>query len=161
MPLVLWVQTRLFVAAARGPVRLHTEPLVLVVPQDHPLATLTRVSLSAASEEPFVSVREGYGMRTILETLSSAAGFTPRIAFEGDDLATLRGLVSAGLGVCLAPRDPRGAVGCVELQLTDAGAVREIGACWPERPPTSLVRDFRALLRQRGRRLTEIGLRPR
>jgi DNA-binding transcriptional LysR family regulator len=140
--------------------RLHTEPLVLVVPTGHRLATRARVSFEEAGAETFICMKRGYGMRTLLEGLAQASGVTPTIGFEGDDLATLRGLVSAGLGVSLAPRDPHGAAGCVEVPLTNPEAVRHIGACWLDRRPSTLAAAFQDLLRRRGRRLTEIGLRP-
>jgi DNA-binding transcriptional LysR family regulator len=141
--------------------RLYTEPLVLVVPNGHRFATQSRIAFTAAATETFVCMKPGYGMRTLLDNLAATAGFTPRMGFEGDDLATLRGLVSAGLGVCLAPRDPHGAPGCIEVAISDAEAVRDIGACWLNKPPTALAAAFQTLLRRRGRRLTEIGLQPR
>ncbi|MGH3352262.1 MAG: LysR family transcriptional regulator [Nocardioides sp.] len=140
--------------------RLHTEPLVLVVPKGHRLATRSRVSFEEVASETFICMKRGYGMRTLLEALARASGVTPTIGFEGDDLATLRGLVSAGLGVSLAPRDPHGATGCVEVSLSNPEAVRHIGACWLDRRPSPLAAAFQDLLRRRGRRLTEIGLRP-
>ncbi|MFD7075847.1 LysR family transcriptional regulator [Nocardioides sp. NPDC059952] len=140
--------------------RLHTEPLVLVVPTGHRLATRARVSFEEAAEETFICMKRGYGMRTLLDELALASGVTPTVGFEGDDLATLRGLVSAGLGVSLAPRDPHGATGCVEVPLSNPEAVRHIGACWLDRKPSTLAAAFQDLLRRRGRRLTEIGLRP-
>ncbi|WP_020015016.1 LysR family transcriptional regulator [Promicromonospora sukumoe] len=138
--------------------RLHVEPLVLVVPQGHRLATRPRVDFHEAAAETFVSMKPGYGMRSLLDRLAADAGFTPRVGFEGDELSTLRGLVSASLGVALAPRDLHGAPGCVEVPVTDAGAFREIGASWLDQRTTTLAAAFRTLLRRRGRRLTEIGL---
>ncbi|GAA4694024.1 DNA-binding transcriptional regulator, LysR family [Promicromonospora umidemergens] len=140
--------------------RLHAEPLVLVVPRGHRLATRAKVTFEETASETFVCMKPGYGMRTYLDDLAAAAGFTPEVRFEGDDLATLRGLVSAGLGVSVAPRDPHGAPGCAEIPITDPEAVRQIGACWPDRSPSALASSFQSLLRRRGRRLTEIGLRP-
>jgi DNA-binding transcriptional LysR family regulator len=140
--------------------RLHTEPLVLVVPHGHRLITRSKVAFGEAASETFICMKPGYGMRTYLDDLAATAGFTPIIGFEGDDLATLRGLVSAGLGVSVAPRDPHRAPGCAEIPITDPEAVRHIGACWLDHPPSALATSFRALLRRRGRRLTEIGLRP-
>ena len=140
---------------------LYSEPLVLVVPQRHRFATRPKLDLAAAADETFVCMKPGYGVRTLLDELASAAGFTPAVGFEGDDLSTLRGLVSAGLGVCLAPRDPDGTHGCVEVPLTDAAAEREIGACWLANEPSALLAEFQRLLRRRGRRITRIGMRPR
>ncbi|MFE4000293.1 hypothetical protein ACFX43_16040 [Nocardioides sp. YIM B13467] len=44
--------------------------------------------------------------------------------------------------------------------MTNPEAVRHIGACWLDRRPSTLAAAFQDLLRRRGRRLTEIGLRP-
>lgn len=150
------------VAAATGlrTLRLHAEPLVLVVPQGHHLATRAKVAFAETASEMFICMKSGYGMRTYLDDLSAAAGFSPTIGFEGDDLATLRGLVSAGLGVSVTPPDPHGAPGCAEIAITDPAAVRHIGACWLDQPASAMATSFHTLLRRRGRRLTEIGLRP-
>ena len=43
------------------------------------------------------------GMRTQTVELCQAAGFEPQVAFEADDLPTVRGLVAAGLGVAVVP----------------------------------------------------------
>jgi hypothetical protein len=47
------------------------------------------------------------------------------------------------------------------VPVTDAEALREIGTCWLDRRPSNLAAVLPALLRRRGRRLTEIGLQPR
>jgi LysR family transcriptional activator of glutamate synthase operon len=39
----------------------------------------------------------------VIEAACQQVGFLPRVAVEGDDLATVRGLVAAGLGVSLLP----------------------------------------------------------
>jgi DNA-binding transcriptional LysR family regulator len=53
--------------------------------------------------EPFISFREGYGLRTILQNFCLEAGLTPDIVFEGEDIGTVSGLVSANLGVSIVP----------------------------------------------------------
>ncbi len=76
---------------------LLTEPLCLVVPRAHPLAERPLVNLTMVSDEPFVMLRPTFALRTTAEELCGRAGFTPLIAFEGDDLPTIEGFVSAGL----------------------------------------------------------------
>ncbi|VXC36473.1 LysR family transcriptional regulator [Nocardioides sp. AX2bis] len=105
---------------------LHRQPLRLSVPSEHPLATLSQVPLIAAADEPFVGFKPGYGMRRITEDWCQRAGFTPRLAFEGEDVATVRGLVAAGLGVALLPSGPRTA-GTVDLTVADLPVARTIG----------------------------------
>ncbi len=55
-------------------------------------------------DEPFVCLPAGSGLQAILRRLAESEGFTPRIEFETDTPATVRELVSAGLGVALVAR---------------------------------------------------------
>lgn len=83
--------------------RLDEQRLRLVVPDDHRLAGRKRVRLAEAADETFVTLEPGYGLRRITDDLCAEAGFRPRVAFEGEEAETLRGLVAAGLGVALLP----------------------------------------------------------
>lgn len=114
---------------------LLAEPLVLAVPPAHPLAGADSVRLAAAADEPFVMPRGGFALRSTVERLCRDAGFTPRIAFEGDDLATVTGFVAAGLGVAVVPHGRRDGIGADaasvrRLAITDVPAAREIGLAW-------------------------------
>jgi DNA-binding transcriptional LysR family regulator len=126
--------------------RLAEQRLRLVVPDDHPLAARRRVRLAEAADEPFVTMEPGYGMRRILEALCVQAGFTPRIAFEGEEVETIRGLVAAGLGVALLPPPSMPRPGVRELTVTAPRAVREIGLAWLEGhadpPPVAAFKSF-------------------
>lgn len=116
---------------------LLVEPLRLAVPARHRLAQRKRVRLAEVADEPFVLFREGYGLRTLTELLCREAGFTPRVAFEGEEVATLRALVAAGLGVALLPSPhatlsmPEGAIvpEC-HLEVSDVVCARDIGLAW-------------------------------
>ncbi|QNK82259.1 LysR family transcriptional regulator [Nakamurella sp. PAMC28650] len=114
---------------------LLTEPLWLAVPQEHELATRRHVRLSEVSREPFLMLRRPSLLRHQTEELCEQAGFEPAVAFEGEDIPTLRGFVTAGLGVAVVPAlhlgSPEALTGVVHhLQITDAGAAREIGLGW-------------------------------
>jgi DNA-binding transcriptional LysR family regulator len=139
--------------------RLLIEPLRLVVPPRHPLARRKRIRLAEVADEPFIQLREGYALRVLTERLCAEAGFTPRIAFEGEEVETLRALVAAGLGVALlpparatsvptptsAPLSAPDANGdetepAPQLHVTDVDSTRELGLAWltgRELPPAS------------------------
>ena len=123
---------------------LYREQLTLVVGEDHRLAGRGRVRLSELDGEQFVGLAAGYGLRQITDALLAEAGITPRIAFQGEDVDTLRGLVAAGLGVALLPpAAPVTVAGTVELPLRPR-ATRRIGLVWmTDRPLTPAVRSFR------------------
>ena len=115
--------------------RLVNEPLQLAVWPGHRFARRTQIRLAQASDEPFVTTGPTSALRQLAEALCGEAGFAPIVALVDDDLATVRGLVGAGLGVAIVPA-PRGGpqntgTGPLHyLELTDVRAVREIGLAW-------------------------------
>jgi DNA-binding transcriptional LysR family regulator len=120
---------------------LSTERLRLAVPTGHRIAGRAEVDLADVAAEPFIVMRDGYGLRSITDELFRTAGIRPEIAFEGEEATTLRGLVAAGLGVAVVPPGDRVA-GVEEIVIT--GARRTIGLAWVAdrtRPPA--VEDFR------------------
>ncbi|MFE2942902.1 LysR substrate-binding domain-containing protein [Streptomyces sp. NPDC059255] len=137
--------------------RLDEQRLRLVVPDDHRLARRRRVRLAEAADETFVTLEPGYGLRRITDDLCAEAGFRPRVAFEGEEAETLRGLVAAGLGVALLPPPAVARPGVVELTVTAPRAVREIGVAWleghPDTPPVAAFKRF--LLSRRGQLLPD------
>jgi DNA-binding transcriptional LysR family regulator len=147
---------------------LYREPLRLVVHHGHPLAGQGSVSLQDIRREPFVALEPGYGMRSLTDALFREAGFRPRIAFESQDTHTVRGLVSAGLGVSILPPGGNGPgrqvspetgnLGWVERALESGLAYRDIGLGWRRRKPgpdaePDSVRYFRELVLQEGPQL--------
>ncbi len=130
--------------------RVLVEPLVLAVGTGHRVAARDAVSLAEVAEEPFVMRRAPSGMRTQTLLLCAAAGFEPEIAFEADDLPTVRGLVAAGLGVAVVPAmglpAPTTFARTRLLPLTDADAEREVGLAWvagrPLLPSAEAFRRF-------------------
>lgn len=125
-----------------GSATLRTQPLVVVLPERHRLARRRRLRLVDLADEDFIATRPGYGLRRIFAALAEQAGFTPRVAFEGEEVDTLRGLVAARLGVALLPADDRGpAPGTVEIALSPP-ATRTLGLAWTV--PTALPPVARA-----------------
>ncbi len=110
--------------------RLLVEPLRLAVPPHHRLAGRRRVRLADLADETFILLRPGYALRETTERLCAEAGFTPRIGFEGDEVETLRGLVTAGLGVSVLPLPHTATFPAPHLALTDVDAARDIGLAW-------------------------------
>ncbi|AWK11092.1 LysR family transcriptional regulator [Streptomyces spongiicola] len=137
--------------------RLDEQRLRLVVPDDHRLATRRRIRLAEAADETFVTLEPGYGLRRITDALCAEAGFSPRVAFEGEEAETLRGLVAAGLGVALLPPPAVPRPGVVELTVTAPRAIREVGVAWldghPDTPPVAAFKKF--LLSRRGKLLPD------
>jgi LysR family transcriptional activator of glutamate synthase operon len=139
---------------------LVVEPLWLALPPGHRLALRSRVPLADVAEEPFVMARRGYGLRTTAEELCARAGFAPRVAFEGEDVETLRGLVSAGLGVALLPLGRTSgqllSPPTPHVRIADRDRVRTIGIAWhAQRRLLPAAAAFRDWVRVEGARIAE------
>lgn len=134
---------------------LQEQRLHLVVPQGHAFASRRRLRLAEAAEERFVGLERGYGLRATTDAWCRDAGFVPRLAFEGEEIDTVRGLVAAGLGVALLPPDATGASWeVVELDVVQPRPTRTIGLVWrpgPGDPPA--VRAFRDTVLRTGARV--------
>jgi DNA-binding transcriptional LysR family regulator len=126
-------------------VELASEELFLVVPHDHRFAKRTSVKLSELRDDTFVCLRQGYGLRTLTDGFCAQAGFTPKIAFEGEEIATLRGLVAVGLGVAIIPSAGLAAEQAPpELRISEPICRRNIGLLWePSRYQPELTQAFR------------------
>jgi DNA-binding transcriptional LysR family regulator len=116
------------------------EPLRLALPRDHPLAGRRQIRLAEVAGEPFIALRTTSALRQLGDELCAAAGFRPKVVFEGDDISNVRGLVAAGLGVAIlpAPRagSPVAGPGPVLYPpILDDGAEREIYLTWPADKP--------------------------
>ncbi|ABG04547.1 transcriptional regulator, LysR family [Rubrobacter xylanophilus DSM 9941] len=89
---------------------ISREPLVLALPEAHPLASRRQVRLQEVSEEPFV-LPARYPMPGLYGQVTAAcraAGFEPK-AVQKDVwlMQTIVGLVAGGLGVALVPASVR------------------------------------------------------
>jgi DNA-binding transcriptional LysR family regulator len=127
-------------------IEVEQQPVVLAVPIDHRLARRRSVRMAELADEPFIGMKAGFGMRKITDELCAAEGFRPRLAFEGENLDTVRGLVAAGLGVSLTPvTSPAPPRGVAEIPLRPP-VVRRIGLVWaadrPLPPAVAAFRDF-------------------
>jgi DNA-binding transcriptional LysR family regulator len=128
---------------------LDEQPILLSVPAGHRLAGHKGVRMTELADEEFVMLEPGYGLRRITDDLCAAAGFSPRIAFEGQESDTVRGLVAAGLGVALLPHfEPGAPAGVAEVPIVPPVG-RTIGLAWRAGEPVSpAVRAFRDHVRR-------------
>jgi LysR family transcriptional regulator, transcription activator of glutamate synthase operon len=130
---------------------LFFQPLALSVPPTHRLAGRRRVSIADVADEDFVMLHPSWALRTLTDELCTAAGFTPRVAFECDELSVARGFVNAGLGVAVIPaaepgRRTRSSRAEPLIRLSDPDARREVGLAWSltrrRLPSAELFREY-------------------
>jgi LysR family hydrogen peroxide-inducible transcriptional activator len=107
---------------------LFREPLYVVVPRNHRLASLPRVHLKQIESDPFLLLKEGHCFRENALSACSRARIRPNVVFESGQFTTILAMVSAGSGVSVVPEmavEQR--EGCKFLPITDESAFRRIG----------------------------------
>jgi LysR family transcriptional activator of glutamate synthase operon len=112
--------------------QLLDEELLIAMPQTHRLAARRTLRMNELSSEPFLALSPEHTLRIIFDKVCADASFSPKIAFEGMDIGTLRGLIAAGLGIGLLPPAPVRVAGLVEIKLSQARPVRPLAIGWVE-----------------------------
>lgn len=77
---------------------IHDDPFVLAVCSDNAFARRKSVRWRELDTERLISVARSSGNRQLLDDALSKAGFDPKFALEVNHVATLLGMVEAGLG---------------------------------------------------------------
>jgi DNA-binding transcriptional LysR family regulator len=88
---------------------LPSEHLWIALPTGHPLANRTRIRLSVLRNEPFILYPRANGSLLYDSIIAACqnAGFSPRVVQEAPEMASMVGLVAAGVGVTLVPESIR------------------------------------------------------
>ncbi|MBC2590826.1 LysR family transcriptional regulator [Rhodococcus aetherivorans] len=86
---------------------LRNEPLLVVMPVQHPMASATTIDLHDLADEAFIGYCSPSTMHDTLITACRQAGFVPTVRQQVAETSTLVALVAAGLGVALAPESVR------------------------------------------------------
>lgn len=89
---------------------LFREPFVLVAPADHRLARRDAIRLRDCRDETFVGLSTGIALRQRVDELFRVAGVRPRYGFETEEVETVRGLATAGVGLAVLPARHGGAL---------------------------------------------------
>ncbi|MEU0845253.1 LysR substrate-binding domain-containing protein [Streptomyces sp. NPDC005962] len=141
---------------------LLEDPLLLVLPADHPLAARETVTARDLDGQPWIAVEEAGdpAWRDTFIAACAASGFTPDIRLDAAEPLTALGLVASGLGLALVQRSMvRGA--------TDAVAVRalpwheasvQLWAVWHHTDLRPIVASFRETVLSVGRDVREAPL---
>ena len=75
---------------------------MLVLPTDHPLALLERITLEDIAREPLITYHPSFTGRTKIDAAFAIRKLTPRIALEAIDSDVIKTYVRLGLGVGIA-----------------------------------------------------------
>lgn len=128
---------------------LFTERMMALLPANHELAERRSLTLSQLQSDAFVLFPKGYVLREIAVNACAQQGFQPTVSFEGEDIDSIKGLVSAGLGVSLVPEItlfdniPRATV---KIPIINPEVTRTVGVIKPKKrallPTEEVFYDF-------------------
>ncbi|SES43908.1 LysR family transcriptional regulator [Psychrobacillus sp. OK032] len=110
---------------------LWDEKLYLTVSKQHKFASRQLIEIDELVDEEFVVLKEGYGLRTITDKIFKQASLTPKVSFEGEEIDTIAGLVSANLGISFLPKLQGNQI-VEQIEITDPVCQRTIGIIWNE-----------------------------
>ncbi|WP_167767128.1 LysR substrate-binding domain-containing protein [Jannaschia formosa] len=148
-------------------VPLFHEPLLVVMPSDHPLAARDRVPPEALRGETVMTLETGHRLHDTVADLAEEVGAILSLDYEGTSLDTLRQMVATGLGLSILPAlYVRSEVAREKLvtarPLPDPQPGRDIGLIWRKtaaqgRAFERLAADIRTILRAAAPEVTVIG----
>lgn len=131
---------------------LLQEPLVVVLPKTHSLAKESDLVLSALANEPFILVPRHLepGYYALCISLFQQAGFSPKVVQKASQKQTILGLVSAGMGVSLAPASicNISRSGVVYTNLSAPASKVNLAAVWQQDETSSVLQAFLEVIRE-------------
>jgi DNA-binding transcriptional LysR family regulator len=112
---------------------IRTEPLMVLLPREHPAAARPAVMLSRLAGIPAIMPDQDSVLHKVLSAAYERAGITPRVATCCHDADLMFELVAAGLGIAFLPRvlahqHRHRAVRSVALK--DSACQWSIAFCW-------------------------------
>lgn len=131
---------------------VRSEPLILAMPENHPLSRFRSVSLRMIASQPHVMFSRSTfsGYYDLIVSSFRNAGFSLNIVHEADAIYTVLALVAAGVGVSLLPASipetPRHGITFRKIQ----GSLPhiEMGAAYRRETPSNVLLAFLDVARE-------------
>jgi DNA-binding transcriptional LysR family regulator len=80
------------------------EPLIAVLPMNHPLAGRECIDFTDLADSPFILFEAGFALNAKILAACERKGVTPRVTARSGQIDFIVDLVAAGLGVAFLPR---------------------------------------------------------
>lgn len=126
-----------------------SEPLVLVLPENHPLNAESRIPLQVLAGENFVLPTRQYfsGLSEQIHLLFDRVGFAPKIAQEATNMVTVLGLVAGGMGISLLPSNVFNLQrkGVIYKEIEGLTSIIETMMVWQHNNSSNVLEQFRVV----------------
>ena len=125
---------------------LSQEPLVVVLPERHPLAARSVISLTDLKTESFIMPDRQIvpGLFKEIESLCTQAKFVPNITLEAVFMVTILGLVAGEIGISILPSSVQNLQrkGVVYKKLQEQGFTNQLAAVWRQDNSSPILANF-------------------
>lgn len=146
------LEGKLDVGFARPPVEqpelatatIFREPLMVALPESHPLRNHAHVAVRSLANEPFILFPRAVapGLYDPIISLCLQAGFSPQVVQEAIQMQTIVSLVAAEMGVAIVPLSLQNLQrqGVIYKPLQDATPMVEVVMIWRKQPAPTVQR---------------------
>jgi LysR family hydrogen peroxide-inducible transcriptional activator len=113
--------------------RLGNEPLLALVPEGHPLAKQSMITLDDLKSQRFLLLHEMHCLSQQVHHLLESRRLQPEVALAGSQLSTIANMVAADIGVSIVPQmmvKHHSTPGCVSLPFAPPVPERELNALY-------------------------------
>jgi len=136
-------------------VTLATEPLVLLTPADHPLASQKSVSWDDLQDRTYIDLDGSWAIRMVTDELFAARKVPRRVAFTVGDIHALIDMLNRGLGIAVVPQSVARKEIAAQLRtlhiVDQRDSIWTVSAAYPHpEKGVALAREFLSLLEPRG-----------
>lgn len=121
------------------------EPLIIALPENHPLASYSQIPLNALANEPFVlPAPELVPFYSQIINLCQQAGFFPKVVQEATWMITVLSLVAGGVGVALVAANAQtlGRQGVVYRAIQGENLTLQLAVIWRRDDTSVILREF-------------------
>ena len=127
------------------------EPLVIVLPESHPLAGQSQVSLEALADELFILPPPHLppGLYGQVVSLCQQVGFSPKVRQEATWMTTVLSLVAGGVGISLLPANVQNLqrTGIVFRSIREQSPILEMAMVWRRNDSSVILHNFLEVVR--------------
>ncbi|MBF2075078.1 MAG: LysR family transcriptional regulator [Synechococcales cyanobacterium C42_A2020_086] len=141
------------------------EPMVVALPETHPLAAESQIALAALANESFILFPRLLSPRAYDQIigLCQQAGFSPKVVQEAMQMQTIVSLVAGNIGVAIVPVSLQNMqrTGVIYKPLAEPAPCAEVAVAWRSNDTSASVHQFLTIMRQTMQQTTveEIFLR--
>lgn len=131
---------------------IFQEPIVVVLPENHPLANKTEITIADLGDEPLIlaSRDRGCGLFEQIFNLYYQADLRPNIIYAAREMQVMLGFVAAGMGISLLPAYVQSLqrLGIVYRSLKPHAPVVELAIAYQNNNYQPTLQAFLAIVKQ-------------